>query len=140
MANFHNSLRFRQWHPRDVQVQDSSNYFIVEHQQIFMFIWNQLTNGVLTYFLKTHKSTYIFCGRHSFLRSADYGQTMEWIFELRLVWFFSLMISLRLFLDISFGRSKHEKEVFKNITVLSWQCFFKNVNFVDFGATYLLFS
>ena len=60
-------IRFREWHPRDVQVQDSSNYFIVEHQQIFMFIWNQLTNGVQmyirTYLLDLQKiliSTYIF--------------------------------------------------------------------------------
>ena len=66
---------------------------------------------------KTHISTYIFCGRRSFLRSADNSQTMEWMFELRLVWFYfdpsSLMISFRLFLDISFGHYKHEKGVFQ---------------------------
>ena len=107
----------------------------------------QILIYVLTYLLdlqKTHISTYIFCGRHYFLWSADNGKTMEWMFELSLVQFYfdpsSLMISLRLFIDISFGRYKHEREVFKNITVLSWQCFFKYANFVDLGATYLLFS
>ena len=65
----------------------------------------------------SHKYLSTYFEAHSFLRSADNGQTMEWKFELKLVQFYfdpsSLMISFRLFLDISFGHYKHEKGVFQ---------------------------
>ena len=128
MANFHNSLLGFD-NVIHVQVQDSRNYFIVEHQQIFMFIWNQLTNGVQmhipyinTYLFarsSTNSHKYLHILRQtSFLRSNN-GMNVWFKIGPILFWFF---ISNDLSPPFQTWKRSFQKYYCIVLAVFFWEC------------------